>query len=146
VIMSLDAVSGDALSIGELVLGDDEASLRFEDIADAAAFDPFLIVGTFRVDPEWRGTVLTPVLAARMLEPFAALGVQAAALLAAPIQTEDMTAEEFLAAQTAIARMWTAIGFRPLSEDGYMAAALDPAVFDDVTEAATEQIPDLRFS
>jgi hypothetical protein len=145
VITSLDAVGGDALTIGDLLLGGGAASALFEDLTEASPFDPFLIVSTYQVVPEWRGTVLTPALAARMLEPFAALGVQSAALQAAPILTEDLDPARYTAAQWAIARMWATVGFRPLHKDGYMALGLDPTELDLVVQDAAQQLPDLRF-
>lgn len=127
----------DAGELGEVLFHDDgERTAAFGEVVEDD-YRPVLLIDTYEVEDGWRGTDLTPVLALRALKAFAHLGIDAAALCAAPI-AEDMSIAERERVAARIGAMWTKAGFTPLAApvtDGLdplvMAAPLDGHALDE---------------
>lgn len=96
---------------------------RTDDFLDIAPDDGghVLLVDTYEMQPAWRGTPLTPLIALRVLDVFGHLGFNAAALTAAPMSTDLDLAERDRVA-TRIATMWERVGFSHLTDDGKVMA------------------------
>lgn len=139
----LEALDEDAGELGEALFVGNERTPAFHAIAlDDAA--PVLLINTFDVEPEWRGTGLTPVMALRVLKIFANLGIRTAALHAAPI-AEEMSPRERTRIGIKIEKTWAQVGFRNLdATSGFMAMSFDRfAITDSLTRVAGRN-PSLR--
>lgn len=111
-VMDLDAIDADSLVLGEALWDGDQRAEEFEAHTDGD-WGPVALVNSYEVVPEWRGTPLTSLIALRMLDVFAHLDLSAAALYAAPYNT-DLPDEQRTAASIKIAAMWKAAGFAHL--------------------------------
>lgn len=126
----LAAHDEDAGELGEALFVGTSRSPAFHAIAlDDAA--PVLLINTFDVDDDWRGTNLTPLMALRVLKTFSNLGIRTAALHAAPI-AEDMSPAERTRIGMKIEQMWAQVGFRCLdTTTGFMAMSFDRFAVND---------------
>jgi hypothetical protein len=123
----------DAEELGEALFFGQARTTAFNAIAPNDGL-PVLLINTYDVDDDWRGTALTPVMALRVLKVFAGLGIRTAALHAAPI-AEDMTPAERTRIGVKIEKMWSQVGFINLdTHSGFMAMPFNRAT---VTETLT---------
>lgn len=154
-VFDLDALDADSMVLGAALWDGETRTEAFENITDGD-WGPVVVVNSFVMAPDWRGTPLSPVVALRMLEVFAHAGLSAAALYAAPYNS-DLPADERAAASIKIAAMWERAGFTRLHPDAsrhsdngrVMVRTLDPteianeleslAGSDPVLQAAIEQ-------
>lgn len=115
----------DAGELGDILFHDSGERTDAFSVVVEDDYRPVLLIDTFEVYDGWRGTSLTPVLALRALKAFAHLGIDAAALCAAPI-AEDMSVAERERVADRISTMWTKVGFTAL--DVPVTDGLDPLV------------------
>lgn len=132
----LAALDEDAAELGDMLFFGQARTPHLHALApDDGA--PVLLVNTFTVDNDWRGTLLTPILALRVLKIFANLGLRTAALHAAPM-ADDMTPADRTRIGVKIERMWATAGFTNLdTHSGFMAMTFTRATLDDTLTALT---------
>lgn len=139
-IVDLDAIGQDAHELSSSLWdGGGNTSEAFNRVVTDTDYDvvfgPVLLVDTFEVDRDWRGSAVTPLLALRMLEIFAHLGLEAAALTAAPVGARNLPEAEHRRVQALIQTMWERVGFVSLGgPDTTMAMRLDPRRLRDRIE------------
>jgi hypothetical protein len=106
-----------------------------------------MTVDTFEMNPLWRGTALTPYVAALALSKFAHLGQDAFILHAHPMTYGDPGSrpkEYWDATQKKIAAMWRTVGFRSYDGEFHMAGSFPEYQLDDFLERAEDLWPYLR--
>lgn len=120
----------DAEELGEALFFGQARTTAFNTVAPDNGL-PVLLINTYDVDTDWRGTLLTPVMALRVLKVFAGLGIRTAALYAAPI-AEDMSPAERTRIGVKIEKMWSHVGFTNLdTTTGFMAMPFTRATITD---------------
>lgn len=140
----LDSLDQDAYELGAaLWTGNGEVKAAFEAVTDTFG-GPVLLIDSYIVEPSWRGTAVTPLMALRVLEVFAHTGVTAAALKAWPMTASLSDPSRFRAAAK-ISKMWSRVGFEHLGADtNVMAMPLNPGAIRTAMKSLAQLDPVLR--
>lgn len=121
----LDHIDGDAEALGSVFFDGQMRSDAFMDIAEGYG-EPVVLISNYTVVPEWRGTIYSTFIAARMLSIFADMGVTAAALQASPAGFGGSEVDR----QRICSRLsgfWQGLGFSALEGNPeFMASPLTP--------------------
>lgn len=149
-VYALDAIDSDSLVMGDALWRKGQRRPEFEDVAPDN-WGPVAIINSYEVEPDWRRTPLSPMIALRFLAVLAELDLSAAALYAAPYNS-SIDGPERDAASAKIAAMWERAGFARLRPDAapgtdqshIMVRALDPNEIDTHIETLAGTDPILR--